>query len=226
MREIRPALLALFAGVGILLAIACVNVASLLIARAAARRPETALRLALGAARGRLLRQWLAEGLLLAMMGAAGGLGTGWLVLRGLIALRPDSLSRIDLASVDLPVAAFTLGVALLWGVLFSLAPLVEVFRADLLAGLQRGQRQGAVALRYGARRALVVAQIAMSVVLLACAVLLVRAFARVQQVDPGFRTGGALTFRVAIPLQRYRPMDTFNAFCAGSRKRSPPCRA
>jgi predicted permease len=212
-REIRPALLALFAGVGILLAIACVNVASLLIARAAARRPETALRLALGAARGRLLRQCLAEGLLLAVMGAAAGLGTGWLVLRGLIALRPETLSRLDLASIDLPVAGFTLGVALVWGVLFSLAPLVEVFRADLLAGLQRSRRQGAVALRYGARRALVVAQIAMSVVLLTCAVLLVRAFTRVQQVDPGFRTSGALTFRVAVPPQRYRPMDGFNAF-------------
>jgi predicted permease len=127
-REIRPALLALFAGVGILLLIACVNVASLLIARAAARRHETALRLALGASRSRLVRLFLIEGVFLALLGGGAGLATGYGVLRGLVAFRPDALSRIDLSRFDLPVLAFTFATALLWGFLFSLAPLVEVF--------------------------------------------------------------------------------------------------
>ena len=212
-REIRPALLALFAGVGILLVIACVNVANLLIARAAARRPEIALRLALGAARSRIMRQCLAEGLVLAVLGAVAGLAAGWAVLRVLIAARPDALSRIELASIDMPVALFTFGTALVWGALVSMAPFTEIFRSDLLTELQRATRQGAIALRYGLRRVLVVAQVAMSVVLLVCAALLLRTFQRVQGVDPGFDAEGALTFRVAIPMQRYRPLDGFNTF-------------
>src|SRR6185312_7559989 len=113
-REMRPALLALFAGVGILLVIACVNVASLLIARAVARHAEIALRLALGASRGRLLRQCLIEGLMLAACGVLAGVPAGYGVLRVLVALRPDALSRIELSRFDAPVLAFTLGVSLL----------------------------------------------------------------------------------------------------------------
>jgi putative ABC transport system permease protein len=212
-REIRPALLALFAGVGILLVIACVNVANLLIARAAARRPEMALRLALGAARSRIVRQGLVEGLLFALLGAVAGLAAGWGVLRALIAARPDALSRIELASIDVPVAVFTFATALVWGVLVSMAPLTEIFRSDLLPELQRATRQGAVALRYGLRRILVVVQVAMSVVLLVCAALLLHTFHRIQNVDPGFSADNALTFRVAIPMQRYRPVEGFNTF-------------
>jgi predicted permease len=212
-REMRPALLALFAGVAILLVIACVNVASLLIARAAARTKETALRLALGAARGRLLRQCLVEGLVLACLGVVAGLPAGYAVLATLQALRPQSLSRIELSRFDPPVLLFTLGTALVWGVLFSLAPLFEVLKADLGPSLQRQGRSAPGPVRYRARAALVVVQVSLSVVLLIGAALLVRAFFRVQHIDPGFRTDGVLTFRVAVPFQRYRPPAGFNTF-------------
>ena len=212
-REIRPALLALFAGVAILLLIACVNVASLLIARAASRRKETALRLAIGASRSRLVRQFLVEGLLLAVLGGGAGLLTGSLVLDGLVALRPDGLSRIELSRFDPPVVAFTFATALLWGLLFSLAPLVEVFNIHLAPALQRQGRTAAGPVRYRTRAALVVLQVALSTVLLVSAGLLVRGFLRIQQVDPGFRSDGVLTFRVAIPFQRHRTPEAFNAF-------------
>ncbi|HTI35975.1 MAG TPA: ABC transporter permease [Vicinamibacterales bacterium] len=211
-REIRPALVALFAGVGILLLIACVNVASLLIARAAARRSEIALRLALGAARVRIVRQCLIEGLLLASLGAVAGLAAGWCALRAVTVVRPDALSRIELASIDWPVALFTFGIAIAWGVLFSMAPLTEIYAPDLLPELQRTNRQ-VDTLRDGVRRTLVVIQMALSVVLLVCAGLLVHTLMRVQNVDPGFRADDALTFRVAIPMQRYRPIAGFNTF-------------
>lgn len=212
-RDMRPALLALFAGVAILLMIACVNVASLLIARAVARARETAMRLALGASRGRLVRQCTIEGLLIAALGLAAGVPAGVLVLRVLHTLRPASLSRIELSRFDPPVLLFTAAVALAWGFLLSLAPLTEIFKADLTSSMQRQARPGSGPVRYRVRAALVVVQIALGVVLLASAALLVRAFARVQQVNPGFTTAGALTFRVAVPFQRYRPPAAFNTF-------------
>jgi predicted permease len=212
-REMRPALLALFAGVGILLVIACVNVASLLIARAVARTNEIALRLALGAGRGRLLRQCLIEGVLLASLGLLAGLPTGYGVLRLLTALRPAALSRIELSRFDPPVLAFTMGVSLLWGLLFALAPLAEVIRVGAGQSLQRQTRTVDGPVRYRARATLVVVQIALGVVLLVGAGLLVRAFLAVQQIDPGFRSDRTLTFRVAVPFQRYQPPGGFNAF-------------
>ena len=137
-REIRPTLLALFGGVGILLLITCVNVAGLLAARAAARRPEIALRIALGARRSRLFRQCLVEGLVLAALGAVAGVAVARAALAVLVAARPESLSRIASATIDGRVLAFTAGTALLWGVLLSLAPLAEVLRTAPVAGLKR----------------------------------------------------------------------------------------
>ena len=212
-REMRPALIALFAGVAILLVIACVNVASLLIARAVARAKETAMRLALGASRGRLVRQCTIEGLLIAGLGLAAGIPAGVVVLRVLHALRPEPLSRIELSRFDPPVLFFTAVVALAWACLLSLAPLTEIFKAELAPSLQRQARPGSGPVRYRARAALVVVQIALGVVLLASATLLVRAFARVQQVNPGFSSAGVLTFRVALPFSRYRPPSAFNTF-------------
>lgn len=174
-REIRGPLLALFAGVGILLAIACVNVASLLVARAASRARETALRLALGATRGRLLRQWLVEGLLLTALGAAGGILAGSAGLRVLLALAPESLSRLELARIDSTVVVFTAAIAIGWGVLFSLAPLTEFRRAAPGRALRSGPRGGSGSIRYRTRASLVVVQMALSVVLLVSAALLVR---------------------------------------------------
>jgi putative ABC transport system permease protein len=212
-REIRAPLLALFAGVAILLMIACVNVAGLLIARAAARAKETTLRLALGASRGRLLRQSLIEGLLLTGAGAALGLLVGGAGLQGLLAAVPEPLSRIEAARIDLPVLAFTLAVSFVWGVVFSLAPLGELFRTDPRGVLASGTgRTAAAPVRYRVRAALVTVQIALSVVLLVGAGLLLRTFAGIVSIDPGFRSDRHLTFRVAIPGSRYRTPEAIAA--------------
>jgi predicted permease len=219
-REIRGPLLALFAGVAILLMIACVNVASLLIARAASRARETSLRLALGASRGRLLRQSLAEGLILTLLGAAAGLIVGYAGLRVLLALRPESLARLGSARIDVTVFAFTLGVSMLWGLLFSLAPLTELWKADASRSLQPSARTMAAPIRYRVRAGLVVVQIALSVVLLVSAGLLVRAFMAIQRVDPGFRSDRQLTFRIALPGERYHQREAFNTFGVELRQR------
>jgi putative ABC transport system permease protein len=216
-REIRGPLIALFAGVGILLMIACVNVASLLVARAASRVRETAVRLALGASRGRLVRQSLIEGMVLTTLGCAAGLLAGYLALRGILALTPESLGRLALSEVDATVLVFTLAISLFWGLLFSLAPTVELFKADPARSLQSGQ--GAMGRHTGAtgyrtRTTLVIVQVALSVVLLVSAGLLARAFAALLRVDPGFETDRRLTLRVAIGGSRYPSTE---ALLAGS---------
>jgi len=213
-REIRPVLLALLGGVAILLLIACVNVASLLVARAASRRKEIALRMALGAGRGRLLRQCLVEGLLLSALGAAAGLLVARVGLMVLVAARPESLSRLAAARIDTTVLAFTGAAALLWGLLLSLAPLAEVFRANLVTALQRegrGSMGGVV--HHRTRTVLVVVQMALGVVLLVGAGLVVRTFIELQRVDPGFRPEGVVTFRLALPPTRYAQPAAINAF-------------
>ena len=212
-REIRPVLLALFGGVAILLMIACVNVASLLIARAASRKKEMATRMALGAGRGRLLRQCVVEGLMLAGLGAGAGLlmaQGGLMVLR---TVRPESLGRIAVARIDGTVLGFTAGTALGWGVLLSLAPLGEIFRANLVSALQREGRGSSGSVHYRMRTALVVVQIALGVVLLVSAGLAAKTFRELQQVDPGFRSDGVLTFRLALPPARYAKPEAINAF-------------
>jgi putative ABC transport system permease protein len=211
-RLVRPALLALFGGVAILLLIACVNVASLLVARAATRTRETAVRMSLGAGHGRLVRQCLLEGLLLAALGALAGVIVGRWGLQFLLALRPASLERLATARIDLTVLAFTVAVAGVWGVLFSLAPVAEVFRATLTEALQQDGRRTAGGIHYRTRSALVVLQIALSVVLVVGAALMTRSFVQLQRVDPGFRSDNMLTFRISLP-GRYRPPQGFNEF-------------
>ncbi len=219
-RDIRGPLLALFVGVGILLMIACVNVASLLVARAASRARETALRLALGASRGRLFRQSLVEGLVLTLLGAAAGVLAGYVGLKVLLALAPESLSRMGASQIDVPVFAFTLAISVVWGLLFSLAPATELFRTGAHASLQPRGRSIAMPVRYRTRATLVVVQIALSVVLLIGAGLLVRAFLEVQRVDTGFRTDRHLTFRVALPESRYGSAEAVLAAAGELRRR------
>ena len=199
-RLVRPALLTLFGGVAILLLIACVNVASLLIARAASRTRETAVRMSLGAGYARLLRQCLVEGLLLAALGAAAGVLAGRWGLQFLLALRPASLERLGTARIDPAVLAFTVGIAGVWGVLFSLAPVGEVFRASLAEALQHDGRRTTGGIHHRTRSVLVVLQIALSVVLLVGAALMTRSFVELQRVDPGFSSDHRLSFRIALP--------------------------
>jgi putative ABC transport system permease protein len=196
-REIRGPLLAMFGAVGLLLVIACVNVASLLIARAASRTRETAVRVALGAGNGRLFRQHLIEGLLLTTIGAFAGLVLARWGLDLLVAFAPAALSRLSAAQINGPVVAFSLAVVFTWGVLLSVAPLSEVWRVRLAHAIRiDAARAGGAG--QGLRTLLISTQIAMSVILVVGALLLVRTFVNVQAIDPGFDAGGIYSFRLA----------------------------
>jgi putative ABC transport system permease protein len=212
-REVRPALLVLVGCVALVLLIAFANVASLLIGRALARRKETALLVAFGASRGDLLRHFLAQGCVLAFAGGALGLGLGGLALQGLLWLRPAGLMRLEAAGLDLPILALTSGVCLLAALGFSLAPLRELGRTDLRAALQQAGRASSGRMGMRTRGALVVSEVALGIVLLIGAGLLIRTFGRLQQVDPGFRVEGILSFRVSLPWPRYPTLAAVNAF-------------
>jgi putative ABC transport system permease protein len=206
-REIRGPLLALFAGVGLLLLIACVNVGSLLVARAVSRSTEIAVRLTLGASHGRLLTQSLVEGSFLVAMGAMAGIAVGFAGLRLLPLVAPESLNRINVSRVDVTVLMYTVGISIVWGLLFSLAPMSEVLRLSQTPRIGlggAGTAHSSTRLRYRTRAALVVAQVALSVVLLIGAGLLARAFVTVLNVDRGFKADNRLTFRVALNGNRY----------------------
>ena len=211
-RDVRRPLVALSIGVAILLLIACVNVGSLLVARAAARSRETAVKAALGATVGRLMRQHVVESLVLGVLGAGLGLLLGRWGLTALLSATPDALSRLRLASVDTPVAVVCTLTVLLWTVLLSAAPVAEARRVGVARALQHDARRAGGG-RHRLRAALTVAQIALSVVLVVGALLLVRTVQQIQQVDPGFRADGVLSFRVALPGSRYGNQDAFNAF-------------
>ncbi len=196
-RDIRGPLLAMFGAVGVLLVIACVNVASLLIARAASRTRETAVRVALGAGNARLFRQHLIEGLLLTTIGAIAGLVVARWGLDALLASAPPGLSRLAAAEISGPVVVFSLAVVFLWGVLLSMAPLAEVWRVRLSNAIRiDAARSGGAG--QGLRTVLISTQIAMSVILVVGALLLVRTFVNVQAIDPGFNAGGISSFRLA----------------------------
>ncbi|MEZ5316441.1 MAG: ABC transporter permease [Vicinamibacterales bacterium] len=212
-RPIRGALLALFGGVLILLVIACVNIAGLLVVRAVSRRPEIALRRALGASAGRLFRQCLVEGLLLSCAGGLLGLAAARGALLVLTSLAPSGLPRVRTADLDPGVLGFCAAAVLVWGLAFSLMPWLDAWRRRLSPPLARDSRTtpGAPGGRF--RAALIVSQLALGLVLLVGAVLLARTFARLVHLDPGFRAEGVLTFRVAPPFSRYPPGDGQKAF-------------
>jgi len=203
-REIRPALLALFAGVALVLLIACVNVANLLLARAGARHKEMALRAALGASRGRIMRQLLVESVALALAGATAGLLVGWWGLQQLSALAPAGLLPPGSMHMDLSILAFTAAVALGCGILFGLAPALEASKVNLVDALQSGTRSTSSLLRGRARAALIVSEIALGFILLVGAGLMIRTFVAVQHVNPGFRAANLLTFEMDLPGRRY----------------------
>src|SRR5262249_10034607 len=210
---VKGSLVALFGGVALLLLIGCVNVASLLVARAATRASEVGLQLALGANARRIARLQLIEGLLLTMAGLAGGLLTASLGLTALVAMAPPSLRRLESSRIDAVVLVFLLAVSMVVGIVFSIAPYGELFkRAALGYGLTPRRTSTAPVLRRQIRAALVLVQVALSVVLLVSAGLLTRAFVQVLRVDPGFRTAQQLTFRIGVP-GRYESPAAFNAF-------------
>ena len=202
---IRPALLVLSGAVLLVLLISCVNVANLLLARSAARQRELGLRTALGAGRGRLLRQMLTESLLLASCGGVAGLLLAFLFHGALLALVADRIPvpRLDQVRLDLPVVGFTMLLALGTGLLFGLVPAL-VGTASANDALREGGRHGSGPRARRALATLVVAEVALSLVLLTGAGLLIRSFMRLQNIDPGFRAEGVFTARVSLPGARY----------------------
>ena len=207
--NVRPALLVLLGAVGFVLLIACANVANLLLARAATRSKEIAVRTALGATRERLLRQLLTESILVSLAGGAVGLLLAYAGVRALVAADIRNLPRSEEIGIDGIVMLFTLGVSLLAGVLFGLAPAVHTATPDLHGALKEGGR-GTTADRgsHALRRSLVVTEVALALTLLTGAGLLLKSFARLQRVDPGFDPANLLTFNLALPQTRY-PSDT-----------------
>jgi putative ABC transport system permease protein len=204
--RVRPALLALLGAVGLVLLIACVNVASLLLARAIARQTEIGVRLALGAGRWRIARQLLTESLLLAALGGVAGLILGVWALEALLAMAPENLPRLGEVRLDAGVLGFTLLLSLLTGALFGLAPAWQAARQDVNATL----KQSAARLS-GHRRlfnALVVAEIALTLAVLLGAGLLINSFLRLQRVEPGLDVDRLLTVTFEPPSARYNGDD------------------
>jgi putative ABC transport system permease protein len=212
--EIRPALLVLLGAVGFVLLIACVNVANLLLARAAGRHKEIAIRSAMGAGRRRIVRQLLTESLLLSLLGGALGLLLSLWSVRALVALSPENLIGEGEVGLDLPVLAFTLGASLLTGILFGLAPALEASRVKLNESLKESSRGNAGSSRgRRLRDALIAAEVGLALVLLVGAGLMVRSFVRLQAVDPGFDARNLLTLRVALPTVKYPDDAKVNLF-------------
>ena len=204
--NVRRPLWLMLGAVGFVLLIACANVANLLLSQATSREKEIALRSALGARRARITRQLLTESLLLALLGSVLGLGLAWLGIKALIAISPRDLISFQTVGLNVPVLLWTLGISVLTGIIFGLAPALHISRLNLNDTLKEGgksesaQASGSRCLR----SALVVTEIALAMVLLASAGLLIKSFARLQQVDRGFNTDKILTMVVPLLDAKY----------------------
>jgi putative ABC transport system permease protein len=204
-RGIRPALLTLLCAVAFVLLIACVNVANLLLARAEARQREIAIRKALGAGMGRLIRQFTIEGLLLSLTGAALGVGLAAASLRWMIASGQASIPRASEVSIDPMVLSVTLAVSLLTALCFGFAPLAQIVAGSLHDALKAaaGRARGSVSSNRF-RSVLVASELALALMLLIGAGLMVRAFWKLTEVNPGFRSDNLLTLRINLPRATY----------------------
>ena len=212
--DVRSKVLMLMAAVGMVLLIACGNVASLLLSRALARRREIAVRAALGAGRAAILGQLLTESLVLALFAGALGAVLGWGATRALAAWGAEQLPIGIPVGMDLRVSAFTLGISVLAGLLFGIAPALQLARVDLNAALrEEGRGASASRTRTRLKDLLVVGQVALSLLLLIGAGLLMRSFLRLLQADPGFEPANLLTMNISLSTQRYAKPDQQTAF-------------
>jgi predicted permease len=203
--DIRPSLLVLMAAVGFVLLIACVNVANLSLARSTGRTHEFAIRAALGANRGRVVRQLLTESLLLAFAGGGLGLVVAFWGMRAALNVLPKALPRAEEVQIDARVLLFTLAASALAGVLFGVAPALKTSRADLQETLKEGGR-GLSGARHRAQSVFVVVEMALTIVLLAGAGLMIRSLAKLWRIDPGFESHNVLTFYMSFPSRTDSP--------------------
>jgi putative ABC transport system permease protein len=206
----RPALLVLWAAVGFVLLIACVNVTNLLLAQAARRESEVAIRAALGAGRTRLFRQFVIESLVLSLVASAFGVLIAYWATELLIQFGSPHLPALAKINLDSTVLFFTLAVSILTGVLIGVLPALQSLHRTMPQKLKSGTR---VAGRNRIRRSLAVMEIATALVLLAGAGLLIKSFYRITQIDPGFRTDGALSFELSLPATTYAKPHEVSTF-------------
>lgn len=212
-RGIRPALLVLLVAVGFVLLISCTNVANLLLARAATRRREIAIRLALGAGRLRLLRQLLTESALLSLLGGSLGLLLAYWGIQALVKLAAGILPRAADVTLDVRVMAFTIGLSLLTGLFFGLAPALQATRADLQHDLKEGSAAAGNQHRGWLRSLLVAGEVAAALVLLIGASLLIKSFSRLQQTESGLRPDNVLTAGISLPDAKYSTAESITQF-------------
>jgi len=202
--DIRSPMVVLLAAVGLVLLISTANVSNLLLMRGESRRSELAVHEALGAGRGRLVRQALAEALLMTLMAAAAGLAATWSSLRGLLAVLPTGFPRVEAVRIDATVVIFTAVMALVASCLAALAPAVSFARADLVSQLRIGGRGSTGPARPHGRRALVVAQVALAVTVVSAAGLLARSALRLQRINTGFAADRLLFVELSLPQTKY----------------------
>ncbi len=212
-KHARPALLILLGAVGMVLLIACANVANLLLVRGTTRQAEFALRTALGASRGAMVRQVLTESLLLAVAGGALGLAITVAALGVLRRLHPANLPRLAEVQLDATVLLFTAAICATTALLFGLVPALRAAAADPQEQLKVGGRSGTAGARRRGRNLLIVAEVALSVMLLVGAGLLIRSFLALQRVDPGYDAADVLTFELSMPFGKYQGGGARRAF-------------
>ena len=198
-QEVRPAIFALMGAVAFVLLIACANVANLLLVRTAAREQELAVRVALGGSAWRIVRQLLAESLVLALAGAAIGLGLAWAGIKFLVAVAPTNLPRLDAVQIDTAVLGYLSLAALVSAVLFGLAPAIRAARPGLADVLRKAGRSPGLAGGSLLRNGVVIAEVALSFVLLVGGGLMVRSFVALAHTHPGFEAKGVLTFSAGV---------------------------
>lgn len=215
--SVRSALLVAFASVGVLLLIACVNIANLLLARSAAREREVAIRTALGAGRGRITRQLLTESVLLSLLGGVAGIAVAFGAHRAILALEPGVLPRVQEIRLDPAVLGFALALSALTGVVFGLVPSIQATSAHLTGVMKRAPGRGSTGSGDDRlRRLLVAGQMALTLVLLAGAGLLSRTFIELRAVDPGFEPEGLVAARIFLDDPRYRTQEERHLYYAG----------